>query len=716
MSRIAGTPARGRTQEGSSAEVKRRKQKPFKNALLIVHDAEEARSIGEMFKQQGSNSFLWTHAASIAEGEKHLAASPVDIVLLDLGLPDAPRLEAMRRVRAIAPRVPIVLLCGPNEESKAIQAMCEGAQDYLISGQFEARELMRALKDAIERKLLEDALFKERERAQITLNSIGDAVICSDLSGNISYLNPVAENMTGWSLKEVLGRPIAEVFRIVDATTRIATPNPMAQAAKLNQRGSLPQNCVLVQRDGKEIFIEDSVAPIHDRDGLAAGAVLVFRDAAMTHALAAKVVQLAERDALTGLPNRMLLNDRISQAIARAWRDNGRIAVFFLDLDGFKYINESLGHSLGDKLLQSVATRLEYCVRNPDTVSRQGGDEFVIMIQELKRPEDAGVAAARIMDAVAEVHSVDGHELHITASIGVSLYPDDGEDAETLIKNADTAMYQAKESGRNGYRFFKPEMNLRAVERQSTEEDLRCALELKQFALHYQPKFNLKTGAITGAEALLRWSHPGRGFILPMQFIPVAEESGLILPIGAWVLREACTQARAWAKAGRPVGNMAVNVSAVQFRNENFLRDLFAIIGETGVDSHTLELEVTESVLMRHPESTAPILEALRIEGIQVSVDDFGTGYSSLSYLQQFPIDALKIDRSFIRRIAASPDDTAIVSAIIGMGQSLHLRVIAEGVEVPEDLEFLKAHACDEAQGFYLGLPMPAEEFAHMLG
>jgi diguanylate cyclase (GGDEF)-like protein/PAS domain S-box-containing protein len=716
MSRIAGTPARGRTQEGSSAKVKRKKRKTVKKALLIVHDAEEAHLIGEILKQQGTDSLLWTHAASMAAGETHLAASAIDIVLLDIDLPDAPRLEAMRRVRAIVPRVPIVLLCGPNDESKAIEAMREGAVDYLISGQIKARELMRAMEHAIERKILEDALFKERERAQITLDSIGDAVICTDLSGNISFLNPMAESLTGCPLREALGRPLAEALRLIDATTRVATPNPMAQAAKLDQRGSLPLNCVLVRRDGKEIFIEDSVAPIHDRDGLVAGSVLVFRDVTVAHALAAQIVELAERDALTGLPNRMLLNDRIGQAIARARRDKGRIAVLFLDLDGFKHTNDSLGHSIGDKLLQSVAKRLEQCVRSPDTVSRQGGDEFVVMIQELKRPEDAGLAASRMMDAVAEAHSINGHDRRITVSIGVSLYPDDGEDAETLIKNADTAMYQAKEGGRNGYRFFEPEMNLRAVERQSTEEDLRCALEQNQFALHYQPKFNLKTGAITGAEALLRWTHPARGAIHPMQFIPVAEDSGLILPIGAWVLREACMQAKAWAKAGHPFGSIAVNVSAAQFRNENFLRDLFAILGETGMDSHALELEVTESVLMKHPETTTPILRALRTAGIQVSVDDFGTGYSSLSYLQQFPIDALKIDQSFIRRIATKPDDTAIVSAIIGMGQSLHLRVIAEGVEVLEDLAFLKAHACDEAQGFYLGRPMPAEKFACLLG
>jgi EAL domain-containing protein (putative c-di-GMP-specific phosphodiesterase class I) len=297
----------------------------------------------------------------------------------------------------------------------------------------------------------------------------------------------------------------------------------------------------------------------------------------------------------------------------------------------------------------------------------------------------------------------------------VSIYPNDGLDAETMIKNADTAMYQAKESGRHTYRFFEQEMNLRAVNRQTLEEDLRCALKRNELTLHYQPKVNLKTGAITGAEALLRWTHPTRGSIPPLQFIPIAEDSGMILPIGAWVLREACTQAKVWRDAGLPLATMAVNVSAVQFRNKNFLRDLSAILRETGMDPRSLELEVTESVLMKHPEATAPVLDALRKEGVQVSVDDFGTGYSSLSYLQLLPIDALKIDQSFVHKIATNPGETAIVSAIIAMGQNLHMRVIAEGVETLEDLAFLKARGCDEAQGYYFSRPVPAKDFAALL-
>jgi diguanylate cyclase (GGDEF)-like protein len=415
------------------------------------------------------------------------------------------------------------------------------------------------------------------------------------------------------------------------------------------------------------------------------------------------------------LPNRMLLNDRISQAIAFAPRRKRRVAVLFLDLDGFKHINDSLGHPVGDKLLQSIASRLVDCVRVSDTVSRQGGDEFVVLLSEIEQSEDAAITARRMLQAVAQPHSIDQHDLHITASIGVSVYPEDGLDADTLIKNADTAMYQAKESGRQSFEFFKPAMNARAVERQFIEEGLRRALERKEFTLHYQPKINLTTGAITGAEALLRWMHPTRGPVPPADFIPVAEDCGLILPIGAWVLREACIQARAWMDAGLPATTIAVNVSAIEFRDEKFLDSLFAIVRQTGLDPRFLELELTESVLMKHAASTANILRTLRESGVRVAVDDFGTGYSSLSYLQKFPVDAVKIDQSFVRQISTAGEDTTIVKAVIGMARGLKLRVIAEGVETLEEVAFLRAYRCEEAQGYYFSRPVPPQQFAMLL-
>ena len=561
---------------------------------------------------------------------------------------------------------------------------------------------------------MEDALFEEKERAQVTLNSIGDAVVCTDIKGNITFLNVVAEKMTGWPRQEAAGRPMADVLRVRDATTGQTTPNPMAMAIAHGRAVNLPPNCILVRRDGHEIAIEDSVAPIHDRAGHATGAVIVFRDGSAGRAMALRMAHAAEHDFLTGLPNRMLLNDRVDRAIGLSGRHTTRVAMLFLDLDGFKHINDSLGHSTGDKLLQSVARRLVECVRDSDTVSRQGGDEFVVLLSEMQQWEDAALTAKRMLLAVAKGHSIDQHDLHLTTSIGISVYPDDGLDAETLIKNADTAMYQAKENGRSRYQFFEPAMNVRAVERHSIEESLRRGLERREFALHYQPKIDLRTGAITGAEALIRWTHPTRGLIPPSRFIPVAEDCGLILPIGAWVLREACAQAQAWVDAGLPPTTMAVNVSAIEFQQESFLENLFAILAETGLDPRSLQLELTESVLMKRAEFTASALQAVRERGVQVAVDDFGTGYSSLSYLLKFPVDALKIDQLFVRQIS-SGDDTTIVTAVIGMARSLKLRVVAEGVETPEEVDFLRTHECDEAQGYYFSEPVPPQRFAGLL-
>jgi diguanylate cyclase (GGDEF)-like protein/PAS domain S-box-containing protein len=695
--------------------------KPIKTVLLVEDNAADARLLCEILKEQGSQITELTHVQCMTDAEKYLAEHTVDIILLDLGLPDTQGLQAVQRAHAAAPRVPVVVLTGKDDELLAAQVLQGGAQDYLVkgqivssSGQIETRGLMRALRYAIERKTMEEALFAEKERALVTLNCIGDAVICTDSSGNITFLNVAEERMTGWSRQEAAGRPMVDVFRILDATSRKTNPNPMQMAVGQNRIVYLPSNSILIRRDGLETPIEGCVAPVHDREGRAAGAVIVFRDVSAARKIALQMAHSAEHDFLTGLPNRMLLSDRLGQAIALARRHMGKVAVLFLDLDGFKHINDSLGHPTGDKLLQSIARRLVDCVRASDTVSRQGGDEFVVLLSEVKQSEDAANTARRVLQAVAKAHSIDQHDLHVTTSIGVSIYPDDGLDAETLIKKADTAMYQAKASGRQSYQFFKPVMNVQAVERQFIEESLRRALERQEFALHYQPKVNLRTGAITGAEALIRWTHPTRGLIPPARFISVAEDCGLILPIGAWVLGEACRQTQAWADAGLPAATMAVNVSVMEFRHENFLERLFAVLNETGLDPRSLELELTESVLMKQAGSTASILRTLRENGVQVAIDDFGTGYSSLSYLRKFPVDALKIDRSFVRQISDG-EDTTIVTAVIGMARSLKLRVVAEGVETAEEVAFLRAHQCDEAQGHYFSRPLLPQQFAKLL-
>jgi len=562
------------------------------------------------------------------------------------------------------------------------------------------------------RKATEEALFAEQERARVTLDSIGDAVLTTDLAGNITYLNVVAEKMTGWSREEAAGRGLTEVFQIVDGLTRQLARNPAEMALAENQTVGMAAGVVLVRRDGTEVGIEDSAAPIHDRDGNVTGAVLVFHDVTASRVMAEKMAHLAQHDALTDLPNRVLLNERLIQAIALAHRHGRKAAVLFLDVDRFKHVNDSLGHAMGDKLLLSVAGRLLACVRVSDTVSRQGGDEFLVLLPDIERSQDAARFAAKMLTAQAFPHRIDAQELHVTVSIGIGLYPDDGHDADAVIKSADTAMYHAKEKGRNNYQFFSQDMNIRVVERLSIEGSLRGALERGEFGLHYQPKINLESGALIGTEALIRWLHPLRGTILPEQFISIAEDCGLIVPIGNWVLREACRQAKAWEDAGVEAVPVAVNISAVQFRHKDFLEDIRRILAETGLEPGCLELELTESVLMQHAESTGSTLKALKAMGVHLSVDDFGTGYSSLSYLTQFPIDTLKIDQSFVHKMLRNANDASVISAVISMGRNLNQRVIAEGVETEEQLKFLQARQCNEGQGYYFSHPLNTEDFA----
>jgi len=682
--------------------------------LLIENDPGLTGTLREMLNQQGPGVFEFTQVSSLAEAERHLVVHSADVILLDYSLTYASGLDAVTRTRTAAPQVPIILLCGKEEEHVASETPREDVQDYLVKGQFNLKDLQRTVRNAVARKALQESQFTDMDRARVTLNAIGDAVICTDEKGNISYLNPVAEAMTGWSLRDVDGSPLDKAFHIIDANTGLAAANPMEKAIGEDRPAKIPEDCILIRKDGKQVYIEDSVAPIHDSNGKAAGYVLVFRDVTAARKLTEQLEHLAQHDALTGLPNRLLLSDRLGQVIARAERDKSLIAVFFLDLDGFKHVNDSLGHRIGDELLQSVAKSLLDCVRLPDTVSRLGGDEFVMLLSDVQQMESSAIAARRVLSAVGKARLIAGHDLRITASIGISVFPDDGLDAEMLIQNADTAMYQAKENGKQTFRFFKPEMNAIAVKRQAIEEELRGALERNELMLHYQPKINIKSGEITGVEALLRWTHPTRGEVAPAEFIPVAESCGLMPALGAWVMYEACRQSMAWVGAGLPGITMAVNVSILQLPNESFLKQLKTILGKTGMDPKLLEIEVTESVLMPQPELTARMFHALRDWGVHVAIDDFGTGYSCLSYLGKLPLDALKIDQSFVRQITSVPDSKAIVGAIISMARSLGLQVIAEGVETAEELAFLKKQRCDDAQGYLFSKALPADGLARL--
>jgi diguanylate cyclase (GGDEF)-like protein/PAS domain S-box-containing protein len=552
------------------------------------------------------------------------------------------------------------------------------------------------------------AMVLENEVANVTLDSIGEAVLRTDAQDQVTYLNRKAEEMTGWRREEARGRPMAEVLRLIESVGSPAVGNALGVATDGEQADFT--NFILVRRDGLECGIERKVTPIQDPDGRVTGAVVAFHDVTAAQAKSLQMSHLAQHDVLTDLPNRLLFNDRLTQAIALADRQGKQLAVMFIDLDHFKKINDSLGHDVGDKLLQSVAGRLLACVRRSDTVSRLGGDEFVILLSQVEHAEDAAYSARKILRALTAPHIIDNKSLDINASIGVSTYPSDGQDAEGLMNRADNAMYEAKEHGRNNYQFFRHEMHARLAERQLLEADLRCALGRNEFLLHYQPKLGLQTGEITGVEALIRWLHPQRGVIYPAQFVPIAEECGLIVPIGQWVLLEACKQAKAWRNSGLGVVPVSVNVSAAEFGAKDFLSGVRAVLIATGVQPQHLELELTETVLMRDAEAAVVTLAKLKAMGVQLAIDDFGTGYSSFTYLRRFPSDALKLHQSFVQEITVDPADAAIVSAMINLGRSLKQRVIAEGVETRAQLKFLQRHGCGEGQGFYFSPPVAAEQ------
>jgi diguanylate cyclase (GGDEF)-like protein/PAS domain S-box-containing protein len=649
---------------------------------------------------------------TLSDGLKRLIPNRINAILLDLQLPDCPGIRALEQLIRAAPPIPI-LVVGPDENVKtARQVIRAGARDYLVTNRLDSYWLPRALHHAIEQKLSEEAFAAETERVEATLNSIGDALLRTDTSGHVTYLNRFAEEMTGWPRAEAAGRLLKDVLQIIDGATR----EPSADAQPSGDCGKpdaeVAPTGILIRRDGSESVIEHSTAPIHDRLGLVTGATVVLHDVSAVRTTTLRLSHLASHDPLTDLPNRLLLGDRLARSLALAHRHDGRLAVLFLDVDHFKRINDSFGHSLGDELLRSIGREVTMCVRSSDTVSRHGGDEFVVVLSELEHAEDAAEGARKIIAALTRPHNLAGQELHITVSIGISIYPDDGGDAETLLKCADMALYHAKDQGRDGYRFFESHLNARAVERQSIEAGLHSALDKQEFELLYQPKMNLKTGAVSGAEALIRWHRPDWGLVEPGQFVTIAEDCGLISPIGRWVLHEACRQARQWQDAGlRPVP-VSVNVSAVEFRSRTFLETIVAILKETDLDPGCLEIELTETALMAHVDATKSVLYALKTLGVRLAIDDFGTGWSSLSYLRHFPVDTLKIDQSFVQVIRSSSNRAPIVSAVIRMAKSLKLQVVAEGVETRDQLAFLQAENCAEGQGDYFSRPVTASQFA----
>jgi len=681
--------------------------------LLIQCNPADVRLISKALTAPSQRNLEVEALNKVPDAVARIRKGGVRSVIIDIEMPG--EFARFEELFSAAPQIPILILSGTETECLARQAVEQGAQDYMLKNQLEEFRLKRVVWRMIDLQAKEEAAIQQQERADVILSCTGDAVLISDAAGFVRHLNEPAESLTGWTCREASGRALGEVFQTIDTISRQAAGDPLATAAVDKKQVPLCSNCVLIQRSGSEVAIEGSAAYTRDPVGNITGSIFVFNDISAARAKSLELSHLAQHDFLTDLPNRVLLNDRITQAISYAARYSKELAVMFIDLDDFKRINDSLGHTSGDKLLQSVANRLVACVRRSDTVSRLGGDEFVVLLSQVEHAEDATFISKKILSSLAEPFSVDHKYLDISASIGVSTYPDDGQDAESLLHKADTAMYAAKKLGRNNCQFFKPEMQARVLERQSLEGSLRHALSRNEFRLHYQPKIDLVTGEITGVEALLRWQHPTRGMIQPLQFVSIAEESGLIVSIGQWVLLHACRQARAWMDAGLPPVRMAVNVSAAEFMAKDFLSGVRATLISTGVDPHNLELELTETVLMRDAESAVRILHALKAIGVQLAVDDFGIGYSSFSYLQRFPLDALKIDRTFINEISAAGEGATILSAMIDIGLSLKHRVIAEGVETAEQLHFLQKKGCSEGQGYFFCHPVIAEKFAEFL-
>jgi diguanylate cyclase (GGDEF)-like protein/PAS domain S-box-containing protein len=550
----------------------------------------------------------------------------------------------------------------------------------------------------------------------LVLRAISDAVLCTDASGIVTYVNPAACKLLGGHAGDLEGQPVEALATLLSGDLEPMV-HPVSAVLTVGQPARLPPGTILVRSDGEQLAIEDGTSPIFDAAGALSGVVMVFHDVTEAQQSMLRMTHYATHDFLTDLPNRALLTSRLAHELTQAARRRASIAVLYLDLDNFKHVNDSLGHTAGDRLLGAVAQRLRECVRRSDTVSRFGGDEFVVLLTMMDNAAHvAGATARKILAAIAEPLLIDGTALNPSASIGISIWPDDGVDAEALVRNADTALYRAKAAGKNAFRFFEGHMNEEAVWRQQLQGGLRAAMSNGELALHYQPKFDLRTGAVSGSEALARWNHPVLGAVPPTRFIAVAEDFGQIVALGRWVRDTACAQHVRWQRGGCAPSHIAVNVSAHELHSAGFEEGLRQTLHETGIAPERLQLEITEGVLLRDTDAALALLHRIRDMGIGLAIDDFGTGYSSLSYLRRLPVDTIKIDQSFIRDLGmdgnADADASVIVRAVIGIGQSMGRRIVAEGVEQAGQLDFLRRQDCDEAQGYWFSPALPAAQFA----
>ncbi len=559
------------------------------------------------------------------------------------------------------------------------------------------------------------SLLESRRHSEATLYSIADGVVTTDSALKVTYMNPVAQTLTGWSATQAIGEPIAQVVRLDDEETGEISPAVLEQAMSTGEWLSSPSGLVVLGRNGSRYGVDLALATIGDDEHRNSGAVLALRDVTASRRLERRIEYQASHDTLTDLPNRNLLRDRIKTAVARGRRNLQRIAIICINLDRFKWTNDSVGLAHGDQILRQIAARLRDTARAEDTVARIGGDEFVVAFEVLKKADNVTGLAQRLIEAIRRPMRIDGQDLFITASIGVSIFPRDASNYDSLLRNAALAMNQAKTMGGNVVRYFSEDMNRLAQRRIGLEQALRRALSEEALTLHFQPMIDITTRRVTGVEALARWNSPEYGQVEPGEFISIAEESGLIVPLGEWVLRTACRQAKAWEKIGLGVARMSVNVSPRQLALQDIPRLVREVTDETDLSPDRLEIEITETVMMYDLERNAETLQELRSLGVHIAVDDFGTGYSSLSFLKRFAVDRIKIDKSFVQDIGINLEGAAIIKAVVGMGRSLGLRIVAEGVETPAQLAFLREHECEEVQGFYMCRPAPASQLIRRL-
>jgi diguanylate cyclase (GGDEF)-like protein/PAS domain S-box-containing protein len=652
-----------------------------------------------------------------------------DLVITDFKMPHLDGAEFIRRFREIGPcaDVPVVVITVYEERSFRLKALEAGATDFLLSPvdhhEFltRARNLLKLRRQqllikgrafTLERELEDSERTREavlrdsRERLAQVIDTIPAMISAADRDGRCVFVNAYQASLYGLDPAEAVGRAIERVFPDERGRRSHGLDQLVFRSGK-----ALPSfEEEIVDRDGTTRVFLTTKSPLRDGSNQVANVLTTSIDITERKQAESHLVHLAHHDTLTGLPNRFLLHDRVRREVARARRGDRFFALHLLDLDRFKGVNDALGHHVGDRLLKLVAERLGGLVREIDTVARLGGDEFAILQAEVARPEDAFDLAARVVAAVAEPFEVDGKSITTSTSIGIALHPTDGADVDELLKSADLAMYGAKAEGRNTYRLFAAHMNDTAREEIVLDADLRQALARGEFVLHYQPQVDLRTGRIVGAEALLRWNRPGQGLVGPAEFLPFAEEHGLIIPINEWVLREACREAQGWVDAGLPPLRIAVNLSPVQFRQQNVRALVIDVLATTGLDPSRLELELTESIVLQNTQAVADDMRRLQDLGVTFSIDDFGTGYSSLAYVKNFPVDRLKIDQCFVRNVRSDPNDAAIVRAIVSLAHSLDLEVIAEGADAAEQVTFLRQEGCDEVQGYFFSRALPAHE------